>query len=206
LPVYPWYLRLFTAFSAKDHLGDPKKSIKENVENFLALNNNEKEPPARILMLANARIFGHTFDPLTIYWCLDEADSVRCVLAEVRNTYGQRHLYLLQTDSLGRAQTPKEFHVSPFLDISGRYDMRFTLSPDFISTTVSLVRNENTVFAANFHGTPRAATKLAIIKQLIIRPLMTQRISLLIRVHGIWLWFRRLPVYRLPHHNPQVGA
>ena len=46
-------------------------------------------------MLANARVFGHVFDPLTVFWCFGADGTLRCVVAEVHNTYGERHAYLL---------------------------------------------------------------------------------------------------------------
>ena len=45
-------------------------------------------------MLANARIFGHVFDPLSVFWCYDGRGRLACVVAEVHNTYGERHAYL----------------------------------------------------------------------------------------------------------------
>ena len=49
----------------------------------------------RVLMLANARVLGHTFDPLSVFWCLRPDGSLRAVVFEVHNTYGERHAYLL---------------------------------------------------------------------------------------------------------------
>lgn len=204
--MHPWYLRAFTSFSAHDHLGDPKQSIKENVKHYLEVNQIKLDPSSRILMLANARILGYTFDPLSVFWCLDSMGNIQCVLAEVRNTYGQRHLYILQLDSDGIARTDKKFHVSPFFDVSGEYEMRFTLSPDAVSTTVTLLREGKMAFTATFQGRPIRATQRAIFTQLLLHPLMTQRIATLIRIHGIWLWLKRLPVFQLPHHDLQEGV
>ncbi len=58
-------------------------------------------------MLASARVFGHVFNPLSLFWCHDAAGELRCVLAEVHNTYGERHCYLLETDDAGRASVPR---------------------------------------------------------------------------------------------------
>ena len=67
-------------------------------------------------MLTNARVLGHVFNPLTVYWCHHPDGTLACVVAEVHNTYGERHCYLLRTDAAGRARTAKEFYVSPFFD------------------------------------------------------------------------------------------
>ena len=76
-------------------------------------------------MLANARFLGYVFDPLTVFWCFAADGSLRCVVAEVHNTYGERHAYLLRPEADGTAEVGKEFYVSPFNDVSGRYDFRF---------------------------------------------------------------------------------
>ena len=49
----------------------------------------------RVLVLANARSLGYVFDPLTTYFCLDAEGRLEGVLAEVHNTYGERHCYPL---------------------------------------------------------------------------------------------------------------
>ena len=51
----------------------------------------------RILMLAMPRTLGYVFNPISIFWCYDAAGGRVAVLAEVHNTYGERHTYLLTT-------------------------------------------------------------------------------------------------------------
>lgn len=206
LPDQPRWLRPFTGFSSADHLGDPHRSIKANVEHFLVQRGIPLGTGGRVVMLANARVLGHVFDPLTVYWCLDRDDALVCVVAEVHNTYGERHVYLLEPDEGGRAATDKEFYVSPFNDLSGRYEMRFTLDRDRVATTIVLRRGGEVVFTATLNGRPVPATRGAVVRQLLTKPLMPQRVSTLIRAHGVLLWLRRLPVVRRPHHRPQEGV
>ena len=206
LPQQPRYLRPFASFSGGDHLGDPARSIKANVEGYLSHNGITLGDSGRIVMLANARVLGHVFDPLSVFWCLDARSSLVAIVAEVHNTYGERHVYLVRPDPSGAATTDKAFHVSPFLDVSGRYEMRFELSPRVVSSTVILRREGAVAFTATFRGRPIPATPAAVAGQLIRKPLMPQQVSALIRMHGIWLWLRRLPIHRRPHHQPQTGV
>jgi len=206
LPKQPWYLRPFASFSAGDHLGDPARSIKANVESYLSHNGIILGDSGRIVMLANARVLGHVFDPLSVFWCFDANTTLIAIVAEVHNTYAERHVYLVRPDPSGTATTDKAFHVSPFLDVSGRYEMRFELSPRVVSSTVILRREGAVAFTATFRGRPIPATPAAVAGQLIRKPLMPQQVSALIRMHGIWLWLRRLPIHRRPHHQPQTGV
>ena len=70
-------------FRSADHLGDPRRTIKANVEKFLALNGIPLRDGGRVLMLANARVLGHVFNPLSVFWCYHgsgqlAASSPRC--------------------------------------------------------------------------------------------------------------------------------
>jgi hypothetical protein len=206
IPEQPWYLRPFAGFSAADHLGDPARSIRANVEHHLSRNGISLGGSGRIVMLANARVLGHVFDPLSVFWCFDAGDTLVCILAEVHNTYGERHVYLVRPDPTGAATADKALHVSPFFDVSGRYELRFELSTQVVSSTVILRMQGAVAFTATFRGHPVQATRTALAAQLIRKPLMPQHVSALIRVHGIWLWLRRLPVVPRPHHQPQEGV
>jgi DUF1365 family protein len=203
VPRQPWYLRAFADFSSADHLGDAGLPIKANIENYLAANGVDLGERGRVVMLANARVLGYVFDPLSVFWCYDSDGGLACVVAEVHNTYGERHAYLLLPDETGRSETDKELYVSPFFDVSGSYGLSFTLTPDLVSATVILRRKDAVAFSATFRGRPEPATRLALARRLVREPLMPQRVSALIRMHGIWLWLHRLPVQPRPEHTRQ---
>ncbi len=210
LPRPPWYLRPVVGFDAQDHLGgtgpDASADIKSNVERFLAQRGVDLGAGGHIVMLANARVFGHVFNPLSVFWCFGTDRTLRCVVAEVHNTYGERHAYLLTPGPDGIVGVDKQFYVSPFNDVSGDYAMRFTLTDHHVGVTIALRRDGNIVFDASFTGAPTPATTTTIARFALRRPAMTQRVSVLIRLHGIRLWWRGLPIVTRPHHVNQQGV
>ncbi|WP_328596716.1 DUF1365 domain-containing protein [Aeromicrobium yanjiei] len=195
----------FSTFRAADHIGDPEATIRANIERFCAAHGVDVTG-CRLLMLANARVLGHTFDPLSVFWAIAPDGSLACIVAEVHNTYGERHAYLLQPDDAGRTEVDKAFYVSPFFAVEGRYDLRFVLAAEQISSSIVLRHDGEAVFSATFRGTPRPATRRHLAELLIKMPFMTHRTSLLIRIHGAWLWIRRLPVVPRPAYEPQEGT
>ncbi|MET1037596.1 MAG: DUF1365 domain-containing protein [Aeromicrobium sp.] len=205
LPRMPRPLRPFSTFHAADHIGDPDDTIRANIERFCAAQGVDISDH-RLLMLANARVLGHTFDPLSVFWAIARDGSLTCIVAEVHNTYGERHAYLLQTDDAGKATVDKQFYVSPFFTVDGLYDLQFVLTPERVSSSIILRQGGEAVFTATFRGTPRPVTNRRLGKLLVKMPLMTHRTSLLIRIHGVWLWIRRLPVIPRPAHEPQEGT
>lgn len=203
LPRLPWWLRPLARFDVRDHLGGAGPAIKDDLRRFLATRGVDLD--GRVVMLANARVLGHVFDPLTVFWCLGPDGRTRYVVAEVHNTYAERHVYLLDPDPTGSAETDKEFYVSPFNNVSGRYRLSFDLGPDRVRVRVALSRDGKQVFGASFDGVPRPATRRAVLAAAVRIPLMPQRVSALIRLHGLWLWARRLPVLKRPAHPVQEG-
>jgi DUF1365 family protein len=205
LPRLPRLLRPFAGFCAADHLGDPARTIRENVEAWLAGQGVDLHG-GQVLMLANARVLGYVFNPITVYWCHRPDGTLACVVAEVHNTYGERHCYLLTTDGDGRASTPKDFYVSPFLTVGGEYRMLLREPDERLALSVSLRQDGRPVFTATVTGVRRSAGPAELARMLARRPFMTHRTAALIRRHGITLWLRRLPVVPRPTHNPQEGV
>jgi DUF1365 family protein len=201
-------LRLLAGFGGRDHLGDPGRPIRDNLGRFLASRGIDLAG-GRVIMLAQARVFGYGFSPLTVYWCHRADGALACVVAEVHNTYRERHAYLLHTDDHGRAQAPKQFYVSPFYPVDGSYRMCLPEpgppgSP--LALSVTLTRPGGPSFVASVHGTGRPATTRALFRAAIRHPWSTAVVSALIRWQGVRLWLRGLPVVPRPPHQPQEGV
>ncbi|MEJ7630353.1 MAG: DUF1365 domain-containing protein [Nocardioidaceae bacterium] len=193
--VGPRRLRWLASVRASDHLGAATGSLGTNIREFLV----EKGvgwTAHRVLMLANARTLGYVFDPLSVYWCFAADGRLEGVVAEVHNTYGGRHGYVLELDDRGRGQAHKAFYVSPFLGVFGDYQLRFTLDGDHVGAFITLRQHDEVVFTASFTGTAVPLTPRRLVTSALRHPFMPQRVALLIRLHGVWLWARRLPVVR----------
>jgi DUF1365 family protein len=196
---------LLAGFHGRDHLGDPRLGIRENLDGFLAARGISR--PAAVTMLAQARVLGYVFNPLTLYWCRRADGTLACAVAEVHNTYGQRHAYLLHPDDRGRAQVPKDFYVSPFYPVDGRYRMSLP-EPDQrpggrLALSVVLDRPDGHSFVASVHGRAVPATAWALIRAVIRYPWPTIVVSARIRWQGVRLYLRGLPVIPRPVHRPQ---
>jgi cyclopropane fatty-acyl-phospholipid synthase-like methyltransferase/DUF1365 family protein len=198
--------RFLARFDAADHLGDPALSIRANVGAFLAANGVDLRG-GRITMLTNARSLGYVFNPLTVFWCHDESGSVRCVVAEVHNTYGERHPYLLFPDDGGAVEVEKAFYVSPFYPVDGYYRMSLPEPGERLAITITLHRPDDRPFTASLRGTRKTADRRGVLGVVLRHPFATQRVRLQIMRHGIALYLKRLPVQpRPPHEEPSMPA
>ena len=185
-------------FEARDHLGDPDHSIKDNVERFLGLNGVETDG-GRIVMAANARALGCCFNPISVFWCHRRGGELAGVVVEVHNTYGDRHAYLVHPDEQGRARTEKQMYVSPFHGTDGHYEIAVPLPGPRLHVTVTLHSDDGAVFSASLDGAATSTSPLRSAPEAL-------RGALLIRAHGIWLWARRLGIRPRPAHPRQEGV
>jgi DUF1365 family protein len=195
---------LLATFRARDHLGDPRASIRVNLDRFLAARGVDLGG-GRVTMLAQAAVLGYVFNPLTVYWCHRADGSLACVVAEVHNTYRQRHAYLLPGV---RATVPKDFYVSPFYPVDGRYRMSLP-EPALggrLALSVRLERPDGHSLAASVRGRAVPATMRALLGAAVRHPWSTAAVSARIRWQGVRLYRRGLPVIPRPAHLPQEGV
>ena len=193
---------LLATFRARDHLGDPRASIRANLDRFLSARGVDLAG-GRVTMLAHARVLGYVFNPLTVYWCHHADGTLACVVAEVHNTYRQRHAYLLPGV---RAEVPKDFYVSPFYPVDGRYRMSLPEPDASLALSVRLDRPDGQSFAASVRGRAVPATTRALIAAAARHPWSTAAVSVRIRWQGVRLYLRGLPVIPRPAHPPQEGV
>ncbi|MER7973910.1 DUF1365 domain-containing protein [Streptomyces sp. NPDC096080] len=202
-PELPRGLGVLARFDPRDHFGGDAPTVRAGLDAFLAGHGVDLEG-GPVVMLTHARVLGYVFNPLTLYWCHGPDGVQRCVVAEVHNTYGGRHSYLLRPDASGRASVDKEFYVSPFFPVDGRYRMRLPEPGERLDLTVHLERDGGRPFTATVRGARSAASPGTLLRLALRHPLSTLAVSAAIRLHGIRLFLRRLPVQPRPaHQNPE---
>ncbi|MEY5037670.1 MAG: hypothetical protein RL472_776 [Pseudomonadota bacterium] len=141
--------------------------------------------PARIDLLAQPRVLGHVFNPVSFWLCHDEHDVLRVVIAEVTNTFGDRHSYLVHHPDQGpitaedHLTARKIFHVSPFQPVEGSYRFRFDIRPDRIGIWIDFSAGENGVIAT-LTGRRTPLTNRAILWACLRRPFGSRRVLALI--------------------------
>ncbi|MET7446772.1 DUF1365 domain-containing protein [Streptomyces sp. NPDC005508] len=203
-PRLPAVLRPLAGFDARDHFGGTAPTVRAGLERFLRARGVDLAD-GTVTMLTQARVLGHVFNPLTVYWCHRPDGTPLCVVAEVHNTYGERHCYLLHPDEAGRAATRKDFYVSPFFPVDGGYRMRLPQPGPRLDLTVHLERQGARPFTATVRGTRRPGTPAQLLRLFLRHPFSTVVVSAAIWLHGIRLFLRRLPVQPRPRHRTQEG-
>ena len=151
--------------------------------------------PGRIELLAQPRVLGHVFNPVSFWLCRDADDVLRVVIAEVSNTFGDRHSYLCYRDNLdeitwdSELKATKIFHVSPFQPVEGGYRFRFDITEAAIRIRIALTMG-NKGLIATLTGDRERLTSGSILRAALRRPLGSRRVLALIHWQALKLWWK----------------
>jgi DUF1365 family protein len=193
-------------FRRRDYLGDPAVPLHRAVRDVVEGRTGAR-PEGPIRLLAQLRSFGHCFNPVSFYYCLESGgERVQALVAEVTNTpWGERHAYVIEgthPDSAALAgEFEKALHVSPFMGMDHRYDARAAVPAQTLSVHIASSRAGVTVFDATLALRRRELTRASMAAITVRYPLATVRVLALIYAHALGLKLVGVPV----HRHPQAG-
>ena len=147
------------------------------------------------------RVLGFTFKPVSFWYCHRKDASLRAVVVEVNNTFGQRHCYLLDTPRFGaELRADKVFHVSPFCPVEGGYRFRFMVDAARTRTVARIDYDDalGPVLQTSVSGTLEPVTAAALRRALWRYPLMTLAVVARIHWQALRLALKRVRFFRLP--------
>jgi len=163
------------------------------------------------------RVLGYTFKPVSFWYCHRADGSLRAIVVEVNNTFGERHCYLLDQPAYGaEIQARKVFHVSPFCEISGGYRFRFMRTgaaapvqgapalddaPAPVGRTVVRIDYDDDsgpLLQTSVSGSLHPVTARTLRKALWGYPAMTLALIARIHWHALRLWLKRVRFHSKP--------
>jgi cyclopropane-fatty-acyl-phospholipid synthase len=155
----------------------------------------------KVILITVARFMARVFNPVSFYYCLKEDGSPACMVAEVNNTFGERHLYVMPCDGTFpiKCRDTKQFHVSPFNNMDGIYEFTFSKPGDDLNISIRLVRDDHVVMDAAMWGRGRELTTANLWKTLLRHP-FTAALTMprILRQAALLYYKRKLPVYKHP--------
>ena len=152
------------------------------------------------------RVLGFAFKPVSFWYCHRADGTLRAIVAEVNNTFGERHCYVLDAPHYGVEQrADKVFHVSPFNPVLGHYRFRFMRSVHGEpARTVAHVdyyddaSADAAVLQTSVSGTLQTLTPAVLRRALWRYPAMTLGVVLHIHTQALRLWLKNVPFFRKP--------
>jgi DUF1365 family protein len=157
-----------------------------------------------IVLQTMPRIFGFVFNPVSFWFCHDRPGALRVVLAEVSNTFGERHNYLVHHPDQrpivagDELRASKCFHVSPFFPVRGEYRFRFEQRGAVHAVSIDLWDGSELQLSTRLSGRAQALDGRAMRKWLARQPFMTLGVVARIHWQALRLALRRVSFFRKP--------
>ena len=157
-----------------------------------------------IWLHALPRILGFVFNPVSFWYCHDSQQQLRAVLCEVRNTFGERHCYLLTAADQGvisadtTLHSEKVFHVSPFYPVNGEYQFQFAQKGDFRRVQIDYWQAGTLSLKTHVSGMALAMTDKNLLKAFVQLGWATLMVVLRIHWQALKLWRQGVTFHRKP--------
>lgn len=168
LDPYPFFSarrRALARFRREDFMGDPGEPLDECARDAVFAATGSR-PAGPVRLLAGLRYFGHSFNPVSFYYCFDApGNRVDAVVASVQNIpWGERHPYVLargeRRGSVLGDELEKTLHVSPLMGMDQTYAFRASEPGDRLAVHIES-RPRETVRNREIGGLSRSRRELA---------------------------------------------
>jgi uncharacterized protein len=169
------------------------------------------EADGEVRLMTMPRVLGYAFNPVSFWFCFDKDKRLRAVLAEVNNTFGERHSYLCFHDDhrviaqCDMLSARKAFHVSPFMKVEGRYAFRFGATQHRIAVGIDLEDSGGMLLRTSVAGRPGTLTNSSLLSLLAKNPLYPLKVIGLIHYQAVKLFFKGIRHFNKPE-PPQTSV
>ncbi|MBL8698773.1 MAG: DUF1365 domain-containing protein [Alphaproteobacteria bacterium] len=210
LPALDRRLRLFAynrrgvfSFHDSDHGARDGGALRPWVEAQLA-RQGIALPGGRILLHGFPRVLGFGFNPLSIFWCYDAGGALRAILYEVKNTFGEQHVYLVPIATPPAPGEPlrhardKIFYVSPFIGMAAHYAFKVREPEARLAIAISETGPDGAILVATHTGVRRPLDDAQLLRAFVAYPLLTLKVVAGIHWEALKLWLKGASFHRRP--------
>ncbi len=158
-----------------------------------------------IRLLAMPRVLGHAFNPLSVFFCYRADGGLAATLYEVRNTFGERHSYLIPAPSdttMIRQSCRKTFYVSPFMPMDMEYRFRVVPPAKRVSVVIDGLSGgpggPGRLITASLSGRRAELTDGALLRAFVGAPALGLKVVGGIHWEALKLWRKKVGFHAKP--------
>ena len=192
----------WASYQDVDHFGDTRQSLRKRLQED-AKKKGVEMPDGKIFLLTHLRYLGYNFNPVSFYYCYDRAETLRMILAEVNNTFGETANYWMSPDcelpagENRKYRFAKSFYVSPFMAPQQEYEWTFTPPSERLIGQCVSYEDGKAIFDATLKLERREWSQAGLHRTLAQYPWMTLKVVAAIHWEALKLHFKKVPV--VPH-------
>lgn len=190
------------SFNRKDHGNRKPEALRHWAEQQFHLAGIQTANTT-IRLITFARHAFYKFSPISLWLCFNSENQLSGILYEVNNTFGQTHTYAAATPRPDRNRHigDKVFHVSPFFDISGKYQFTLRVDETQLSLIVATMHDNVQTHIATIKTKAKPATSKAFLRLAVTRPLSSLGVSIGIHWQALKLWLKGAKFHSKPNQS-----
>jgi hypothetical protein len=194
-------LARFYQLKNEDHIDATARDIRAKLLDFIATQSEELASNiAKIKLLTHLRFLNFVFNPISVYYCYDSSEKLLAAVAEVENTFRERKLYLLAGEKEFKQSFSKEFYVSPFSSVDGKFEFALNQPGEELEVFVTFRQNDLVTLEAGMHAKASALTGKSLALRTLRHPCSSLIAWLGIHLHALLLFLKKTPYYE-KHEN-----
>ena len=152
-----------------------------------------------IRLITFARHLFYKFAPLSLWYGYDPEGNLKGIIYEVNNTFGERHCYVAAIDKRrSQHEADKSFHVSPFMDVAGKYLFTLRAPDNRLLLTVENWDNGARTHMANIVAEQAPVKSSTFLRLAIAQPLSSVGVMAAIHWQAMKVWMRGAGYHRKP--------
>lgn len=193
-------------FRNKDHLQlpanapDQTKTVRQQLTQYL-LEKGITLGNGRVMLLTNLSVLGYNFNPVSFYFCEDEAGNPLCAVVEISNTFREMKMFLIGKDELEgthfRQRVEKYFYVSPFIDLDTLFDFNLGIPGEELDIRIDdYDREGKRFFISTLIGKRKPLSNKNLLHYFFSIPLIPLRVMTLIHWQAFLLWKKNFAFHR----------
>jgi uncharacterized protein len=206
-------LRLFSrnrfnlfSFYDRDYGARTTESLRNQLERYMQAAGIEADGgPIRLLTMP--RVLGYGFNPLSVYFCYRQTGALAAILYEVSNTFHQRHSYMIPVPEGANADSkqpirqvcPKQFYVSPLLDMNLTYEFRTVPPGQRVGIAIYGHDSEGAIIVASLYAERLPLNDSGLARAFVTYPLLTLKVIAGIHWEALRIWLKGVRL----HHRPK---
>ena len=195
------------SFYDQDHIKFGSNHIKENILEYLKQNGITTKIN-RIMLLTNVRVFGYIFNPVSFYYCFDEADQPVCVVPEICNTFREIKPFFMGPETYdGKkfvSQQKKHFYISPFVELEVPMDFQLRIPNERLNIRIDDLKDNKKFLYSALTGKKVTMTNKMLLWFGIKYPFITLKVIGLIHIHAAILHYIKKIPYHKKASNPHL--
>ena len=178
----------------------------KNINNWIyqILQDNNINNIKNVVLVTHPRVLGYVFNPVSFWLCFDSENHLIAVLSEVNNTCGQKHSYLCFKEDLkpiksnDLLEAKKEFYVSPFMKIEGKYKFRFEITGKQVNFFINYLVDGRLKLSTSLKCHFQEFNNRNLLLRFLKMPFFTFKTVILIHYQAIKLYLKSIKYYKCP--------